>query len=154
MSDFEKDDFIEKLNEEDVEEIPPTPIAPEAPEPNFTEAESAGGSSAYDGNAGAGDVYDESEHTANVLAIISLVCGILSLLCCCIIPVELVLSVAAVVCGIIALSKGSSSRGLAIAGIACGGVGVFFAMCMLALSGLFQANAKILDGINFDELIP
>lgn len=143
------DEIVEKINEADVEEIPPTPIAPSAPEPNFTESEGAN----YAGSANSYAVESEpDEKPAKVLAIVSLICGIVSLLCCCITGLAFVCAAAAIVCGIISIKKSDSYKGMAIAGIVCGGVGLacFFIMVLSA-----QTLAKIIDynDINIDDFI-
>ena len=58
-------------------------------------------------------------------AIASMVCGILSLICCCFSLFSLVLGVAAVVLGIVCLSGKYEGKGMAIAGIITGGIGIF-----------------------------
>ena len=94
-----------------------------------------------------------SEEKAGVMAIIALIAGILSVLCHCV-PVAgsaigFLLSVAAIVLGIIEfnkIKKGESSakgRGMSIAGIILGGVGIVFGIIWLivvvlgALGGFF-----------------
>jgi Domain of unknown function (DUF4190) len=75
------------------------------------------------------------------LATVSLVTGIVSIVmsCCCFF-LALPLSIAAIVCGIIALGKINKSqgtiggRGLAIAGIACGGVGALLFIARIVLT--------------------
>ena len=147
------DDIIETLDDSQVEEIPPTPVAPEAPQPNFTEAE-AGGSSDYASETAYTNSASSDDDTAKVLAIISLVCGILSLICCCIACANAILSVAAIVCGIISIKKSDSYKGMAIAGIACGGVGIVLRIVMVILAGFVGAIGDLFDsinGIDFDE---
>ena len=99
-----------------------------------------------------------SEEKAGVMAIIALIAGILSVLCHCV-PIAgssigFLLSVAAIVLGIIEfnkIKKGESSekgRGMSIAGIILGGVGIVFGIIWLivvilgafggALGGLFD----------------
>ena len=84
-----------------------------------------------------------SEDRPGPMAIISLVCGILSLLCHCV-PVAgsfigFALSVAAIVLGIIevrSIGKGESSskgRGMAIAGIILGAVGIVFGIILAVI---------------------
>ncbi len=82
-----------------------------------------------------------SEEKAGVMAIIALIAGILSVLCHCV-PVAgsaigFLLSIAAIVLGIIEfnkIKKGESSekgRGMSIAGIILGGVGIVFGIIWL-----------------------
>lgn len=68
-----------------------------------------------------------------VFAIISLVCGILSVLCSCCGRWTLMVAVAAVVLGIISLVKHESGKGMAIAGIACGGVGLIVCIVVIVV---------------------
>ena len=94
-----------------------------------------------------------SEDRPGPMAIIALICGILSVLCHCV-PVAgsfigFVLSVAAIVLGIIEIKKigrGDSSakgKGMAIAGIILGAVGIIFGIIWViiiavgALAGTF-----------------
>ena len=136
---------MENVNEEvenvnaQAEEIPP--VAPEAPNPNFTEGQGAG----YAGSANSYATTDNSDEVGKILGIVSLVTGILSLLCCCIWGLSIVCAIAAIVTGIISLKKSSVAKGLAIAGIACGGVGLVIAICMLAFAGLAAASDQIVD---------
>lgn len=82
-------------------------------------------------------------------SIASLVCGILGLLCCCCGWIGLVISVAGIILGIISLNKNCEGRGMAIAGIVCGGIGA-----LVALTGVIVAAAtgSIADSLNVDEL--
>lgn len=56
-------------------------------------------------------------------SVASLVCGILGILCCCCGIIGFIPSVAGIVLGIVSIKKECEGKGLAIAGIACGGVG-------------------------------
>ncbi len=58
------------------------------------------------------------------VSIASLVCGILSILCCCLSCVGLVFAIASVVLGIITLVNKYDGKGMAIAGLATAGVGL------------------------------
>ncbi len=80
-----------------------------------------------------------SSEGSKVFGIISLVCGILSLLCCCTGWIGLVLSIAAIVLGILSINKQEDARGMAIAGIVCGGVGVILALIMVIMGAAFSA---------------
>ena len=57
-------------------------------------------------------------------AIASLICGIISVICCCLGCFSLVLAIAAVALGIVTLACKYDGKGMAIAGIVLGGVGV------------------------------
>lgn len=130
---------IEKVDETMAEEIPPEPKAPEAPTPNFSSADS---STMYEDVAN-----DPDENTAKVLAIVSLVAGIVSLLCCCITYVAGVAAVAAIVCGIISINKSSSYKGMAIAGIICGGVGIVIFGVIVILGVFASGLANLFENV-------
>lgn len=74
------------------------------------------------------------------LGIISLVCGIAGLLCClcCVVyglPIEIILHVAAIVCGFLSIHKqeDKDAKAMAIAGIICGGIGLFLMIICLVI---------------------
>ena len=68
-------------------------------------------------------------------AIASMICGIISILCCCLTWVSLILAIAAIVLGIIALKYKYNGRGMAIAGIVTGGIGIFIWLIVLLIAG-------------------
>lgn len=68
-------------------------------------------------------------------AIASLVCGICSLLCCCLTLFSAVLAVAAIVLGIITICFKYDGKGMAIAGIITGGFAVVIAIFAMIASG-------------------
>jgi len=84
-------------------------------------------------------------------AIASLVCGIVSLLCCCCTPLGVVCGGVAIGLGIYVIKKELPGREMAIAGIACGGVAVFFCLIsgVLKLVGLAIPGASNFDVDNF-----
>ena len=82
------------------------------------------GSSYYESSYTSSDVYEENQAGKVGFAIGSLVCGCLSILCCCGGCCGFPLSVAAIALGVVCLIKNMDGRGLAIGGIATGGVGV------------------------------
>lgn len=67
-------------------------------------------------------------------AIASMCCGIASILCCCAWYLAIVLVICAIVFGIIALKNKYDGRGMAIAGLICGGIGfllfLFLIFCL------------------------
>lgn len=67
------------------------------------------------------------------VSIASLVCGILALLCCCATYFSIILSIAAIVLGIIAIVKKYDGMGMAIAGIAVGGIAIVFCILMVVI---------------------
>ncbi len=86
------------------------------------------------------DVYEESKGYIG-FAIASLVCGILSIICCCIPGLSSVLSIAAVALGIVTLVKGYEGHGFAIAGIVTGAIGFpiqIFAIYFEKVSDMFK----------------
>lgn len=83
-------------------------------------------------------------------AIASLVCGIISLLCCCMTLFSAVLAVAAVVLGVITLCFKYDGKGLAIAGIITGGIGLVIVIFAMILSGTTSYNELVNELI--DEL--
>ncbi len=110
-----------------------------------------------DNNAGSYDsAYETTYETqdenggSKVFGIISLICGILSIICCCLSWIALILGVAAVVLGIISIKKQEDAKGLAIAGIVCGGVGIviFIVVLIIGLAGGEALNSLDPDSIN------
>lgn len=103
------------------------------------------------------------------VAIASLVCGILSLLCCplaccgsCCGGFNVLLAIAAIVLGIIALVKAFEGKGMAIAGLVCGGialVGMIFALALPAsftkglMAGILGEEYNIGDMDGLDNLM-
>ena len=75
----------------------------------------------------------------------------MSLLCCCIPILSLLLAVAAVVTGIISIKKGNSVKGLAIAGIVCGSIGVVIGIVLAVMGGLLSNSmdevVEVMDGL-------
>ncbi len=68
----------------------------------------------------------------NVLAIVSLVFGILSILCCCSAFIGSILGIVGVICGILAQKQ--SKSGMAIAGIICSALGIVLGIAMTIFS--------------------
>ncbi len=103
------------------------------------------------------------------VAIASLVCGILSLLCCplaccgsCCGSPNVLLALAAIVLGIVTLVKTFEGRGMAIAGIICGGialVGMIFALILPAsftkglMTGILGQEYNAGDFDNLEDLM-
>jgi uncharacterized membrane protein HdeD (DUF308 family) len=80
-----------------------------------------------------------SEERPGTMAIIALVCGILSMLCCAIPVFGFILSIAALVLGIIEVKKigrnesSPKGKGMAIAGIILGAAGLLFGIIIWAI---------------------
>ncbi|MBD5547400.1 MAG: zinc-ribbon domain-containing protein [Lachnospiraceae bacterium] len=83
------------------------------------------------------------------VAIASLVCGILSIICCCFSLFSGALAVAAVVLGIITLCAKYDGKGMAIAGIITGGIGFLIVIAMLVIGGSAAYN-DLLDEFYYD----
>ena len=79
--------------------------------------------------------YAPEPNGSKVFAIISLVCGILAVLCMCCGWFGIILGVAAVVLGILSIKKEEDAKGMAIAGIVCGGIGLLVAVIVLITAG-------------------
>ena len=87
----------------------------------------------YGSNYGGNSSYGSSG--ANIgFAIASMVCGILSLLCCCLDLFSPILAIAAIVLGVITLCFKYDGKGMAIAGIATGGVALVFRIIILIIA--------------------
>ncbi len=142
----ENGSYFEKIT--DAEEEKPAPI-PEI-QINYGSSDQS-----YDSNgAGSGGYYDsrqpeyysqepyaEKKGGGNIgFAIASLVCGIISLLCCCLGLFSAVLAIAAIVLGIITLCFKYDGKGMAIAGIATGGVAIVIVVFSLIISGTSVYN--------------
>ena len=96
-----------------------------------------------------------------VYSILSLICGIVSILCCCSFIFSLIVGIAAVVFGIITLKNGYDGIGMAIAGIITGGIAVVIILGGMMLWGIgsmlgnvtnkmmFRFNDHVFD--NFDK---
>ncbi len=87
---------------------------------------------------------------ASGFAIASLCCGIVSILCCCANCVIYPLAIAAIVFGCISIYRQERLKGMAIAGIACGGVGIIL---NIVFNVIAQTGAqKIYDLNDYDML--
>lgn len=136
--------------------VGPEPSAPVVESPYKEESVNGNDSKAEEYNEN--DIYGSQMNSVDdksnnlVLAIISLVCGILSILCCCFGYLGLIFSLVAVALGIISLCLKHGGKGLAIAGIVCGGVGLALSIFIVAAIGL--SSTEILEEIengNFDS---
>ncbi len=112
----------------------------------------------YGDNYGGNNFYDSSENKGNGssgMAIASMVCGILSILCCCMGWFGLLLSAVALVLGIISIKNNYSGREMAIAGIVTGGCGIVLSLVMLIFAAVASglSNTFVRDSLqlyNFD----
>lgn len=130
MVDLDKEE-IKSIDNTMSEEIPP---APEAPQPNFSESDAN-----WTANSNIYEDINTDDNIGKILGIISLVTGILSLLCCCSIYAGAIFSISAIVCGIISIKKSNNYKGLAIAGIVLGGIGVMFTAVGIFFKGILSA---------------
>lgn len=81
------------------------------------------------------------------VSIASLVCGILALLCCCAAYFSIILSIAAIVLGIITIVKKYDGMGMAIAGIAVGGVAIIICILMFIIAASSNLQADVLEDL-------
>lgn len=81
-------------------------------------------------------------------AIASLICGILSVICCCLGCFSLVLAIAAVGLGIVTLACKYDGKGMAIAGIVLGGVGIIMFIATIAIGASDGYNEMMEEIMN------
>lgn len=88
-------------------------------------------------------------------AIASLICGILSLVCCCCSPIAVILGGVAVGLGIYVINAGLPGKEMAIAGIVCGGIGlaIFLFSMIGSATGAFSGIKNSIDLFDLDEII-
>lgn len=129
--------FYEKVTE--AEEIKPEPIQEEIKINYDNEYTSTyGATPTYNDNST--QYYSSNPTTETVsggnigVAIASLVCGILSLVCCCLSWFSFVLAVAAIVLGIITIAKKYDGMGMAIAGIVTAAIGFIIFIVFIGIS--------------------
>ena len=138
MSDFDNNGFETTETVETVENVE-------------TIDEGAGTSTEYTDYASSQTKYEEPVNDSKVFAIISLVCGIVSLVCSCCGWLSIILAVAAIVLGIISINKQENAKGMAIAGIICGGVGLVIAVVLLivgaAMGEAINANPDSVEDL-------
>lgn len=134
-----------------IDDMPEAPKAPEAPQPQFSGYDSAD-QNVYQGEPQM-NYMPQNNEGSQALAIVSLVLGILSLLCCCCRWAGVVMSIAAIVCGIIVLVNHKRGKGMAIAGIVCGGIGVLVALTLIIISASSLAMLNNLDYSDIDSLV-
>lgn len=75
----------------------------------------------------------EEKKESKVLAILSLIFGIIGIICCCLTYFGMIIAAVGIILGIIVLVKKKPGKGLAIAGIICGGVGFLLALVVLVI---------------------
>ena len=87
-------------------------------------------------------------------SIASMVCGILSILCCCAWYLSIILAGVAIVFGILSLKKNADGRNMAIAGLITGGIGAVLSIIILvlALVGTVAGDSNVLYQDIIDSL--
>lgn len=91
----------------------------------------------------------QSTESASGFAIAGMVCGILSIVCCCAWYISGILGILGLVFSIMVLVKKMPGRGLAIAGIICAAIGLILAIGLLVFA---LSVDKGLSSISPDEL--
>lgn len=77
------------------------------------------------------------------VSIASLVCGIIALICCCATQFSIVLSIAAIVLGIFAIVKKYDGMGMAIAGIAVAVVAIVMSIIMVIIVATGSVSSSL-----------
>ena len=140
----EQEPVFEKVT--NAEEIKPEPIQGQAQQEDIhITYETPAQTQYYDSSNSQAETVSEKKGNMGI-AIASLVCGILSILCCCLTCFSVVLSIAAIVLGIITLVNKYDGKGMAIAGIATGGVGILLVAIFL-IAGTSSTYQDLLDAI-------
>lgn len=83
-------------------------------------------------SSGASEV-PASTNQSKGFAIASMVCGILSILCCCSGWLGVILSIVAIVFGVLTIKNEYGGRSMAIAGIITGGIGILFFVILMVV---------------------
>lgn len=91
----------------------------------------------------------QSTEKASGFAIAGMVCGILSIVCCCAWYISGILAILGLVFSIMVLVKNLPGRSLAIAGVICAGVGLVLAIVVVIFA--FSVNNS-LSSMSPDEL--
>ncbi len=127
----------------------PTPVPVPEPQPQYQSYTDPGQQSyqqsyqqPYQNNVYSSPASDNGAEPSKALAIVSMILGIVSLVCCCWAfgIMGVLFSGAAVVCGIIALVKKMGGKGMAIAGLICGGISLLLAIIMTIMSLTMNGN--------------
>lgn len=119
---------VEPIQTVDAEVVESTPLAEQEISINYNSVDT---SNNYQNNSNIPPIYEAVPQAVNVngmigISIASMVCGILSLLCCCISGFVFVLSIAAIVLGIISIKNTYEGKAMAIAGIVTGTISIIF----------------------------
>lgn len=84
-------------------------------------------------------------------SIASMVCGILSILCCCAWYISIILAGVAIVFGILSLKKNADGRNMAIAGLITGGIGAVLSIIVLVLALVGMAAGE--SGVLYQDIM-
>lgn len=84
-------------------------------------------------------------------SIASMVCGIISILCCCAWYLSIILAAVAIVFGILSLKKNAEGRNMAIAGLITGGIGAVLSIIILVFA--LVGSASVDSGELYREII-
>lgn len=143
----------------DAEEIKPKPMpVQDEIHINYGQADNDQNASAYSTSNQqyySGSVNEKPEGQGGYIgvSIASLVCGILAIICCCATTFSVLLSIAAIVLGIITIVKKYDGKGMAIAGIATGGVAVvltiFAFVSMFATGAYSELMGEFMNGFYY-----
>lgn len=143
----------------EIEIVPEPESVPAQPEPVVSAPQNTSG-----GNTGAAsqttpppqnvtyvqNIIQKQEEGSTVLAVVSLVLGILGMLVCCLscsgIPLCLLFSIPATICSAISIVKRQGGRGMAIAGLIMGIIGDISGIVgLLMLVGMFGSMMSLSD---------
>ena len=131
-------------------------VSDEAPKMDYTMNDSYDNSSSESTSysSASDDAVSENKADGPIgYSIAALVCGILGLICCCCGWFGIIVSVAGIVLGVVSLKKNCEGRGMAIAGIVCGGIGALVAVITVIIAA---ASGSLFDGIgninNIDDI--
>lgn len=91
-----------------------------------------------------------NKQTGNTLAIVSLVLGILSIVCCCFSALQIILAIGALVTGIISVKSTENGKGMAIAGIVMGGLMILSGIIGIVF-GMAYMNMLMPSGTDFNN---
>lgn len=83
------------------------------------------------------------------ISIASMVCGIISIVCCCAWYFSIILAIAAIVLGVVSIVNKYEGRGMAIAGIATAGVMLVMFVIVILLAGA-DVFSEVIDSIKYD----
>ena len=93
-------------------------------------------------------VYMESQSTQTGmgLAIAGMVLGILSIVCCCFSPFNVIFAIIGLILSIVSLIQKKPGKGMAIAGIICSAVAiVFLVVCIAVIGGVSTSNGDFME---------